>query len=95
MRILVACGAAIGGSPPTATDEAARALAVRAVRALGLELAEVEVMRDAAGDPLVIEIDGAAEFARDYPLPAHDVFADAAIRLLDHARWPARTLAPV
>jgi ribosomal protein S6--L-glutamate ligase len=75
---------ALGGTRrPADPDAAACDLAVRTVCALGLDLAGVDLMRDATGDWIVIEVNGAADFTAEYGIAGRDVFAEAAAALLD------------
>jgi RimK family alpha-L-glutamate ligase len=69
----------------------ARALALRAVAALGIDLAGVDIAGDETGRSYVLEVNGAVDFNPTY---AADVFAAAATALLERAterEWAADT----
>src|SRR5512133_772177 len=61
---------------------AMRALALRAVAALGLDLAGVDIARDETGRSYVLEVNGAVDFNGTY---ADGVYEAAAAALLEHA----------
>ena len=82
---------ALGGTrrrvePPPGTCR----LAVDAADALGVDLAGVDLLPDGAGGYVVLELNGAVDFTREYALGGDDVF-ERAIRALEA---PAR-YAPV
>jgi ribosomal protein S6--L-glutamate ligase len=77
-----------------APDRAAQRLATSAVRALGLDLAGVDLLPLPTGRYVVIELNGAVDFDRDYSLAGRDVFADVARALDLHADDLDGSLAP-
>jgi [lysine-biosynthesis-protein LysW]---L-2-aminoadipate ligase len=73
---------ALGASRcPVDPPREACALALRALDALGLDLAGVDLLVDGEGNHLVLEINGAVEFTTDYA-PGADPFLVAADALL-------------
>ncbi len=63
-------------------SQEARAIALAAVRTVGIDLAGVDLLRRPDGSYVVLELNGAVDFTQDYSLGATNVFNRAARRLL-------------
>ena len=73
---------ALGGSRrPVSPPPRARALAVAAAGALGIDLVGVDLLPTGAGEYVVVELNGAVDFTSEYNLD-EDVFAAAVTALL-------------
>jgi RimK family alpha-L-glutamate ligase len=75
---------------PVEPPPAARAAALRATEALGIDLAGVDVVVRADGSPVVLELNGAVDYTPEYGLAGADPFAAAADALVER---PAAALA--
>lgn len=62
-------------------DRAAVALAVRAVAAIGMDLAGVDLLPLPDGSHVVLELNGAVDFDSRYSLRGGDAYLDAAAAL--------------
>lgn len=74
-RTNVSVGGTLEAEVPS---EAAAALAVEAVRAIGADLMGVDLIPDPAGGYVVLELNGAAEFDHRYSLGGRDIFRNIA-----------------
>lgn len=77
-RTNVSLGGSLAAADP---DRAAVALAVRAVAAIGMDLAGVDLLQLPEGGHVVLELNGAVDFDGRYSLRGGDVFLDAAAAL--------------
>ena len=77
-RTNVSLGGSLAHADP---DRAAVALAVRAVAAIGMDLAGVDLLQLPEGGHVVLELNGAVDFDGRYSLRGGDVFLDAAAAL--------------
>lgn len=75
-----------GRRHPVTPSAEARALAVSAVRAVGADLAGVDLLRRPDGGYVVLEVNGAVEFTSDYSLDGIDAFDRAARLIAQSAR---------
>jgi RimK family alpha-L-glutamate ligase len=70
---------ALGGSRrPSSPPPDACAQAIEAAAAIGCDLVGVDLLPDAAGHWVVLELNGAVDFTTEYSLNGGDVFADIA-----------------
>jgi ribosomal protein S6--L-glutamate ligase len=77
-RTNVSLGGSLAHADP---DRAAVALAVRAVAAIGMDLAGVDLLQLPEGGHVVLELNGAVDFDGRYSLRGGDAFLDAAAAL--------------
>jgi RimK family alpha-L-glutamate ligase len=81
---------ALGGARrSTVADPAARLLALGAAAAVGGDLVGVDIVRDPLGRLVVLEVNGAVDFTREYSHPGEDVFAEVARALVPSAAGAA------
>jgi ribosomal protein S6--L-glutamate ligase len=71
---------------PIEPPREARTTAVRAAAALRLDFAGVDLLRDARGRYVAIEVNGAVDFTHEYALNGNDVFDDAVDALVPSLR---------
>ena len=83
-RTNVALGAA---RCPVVPPPQARVLALDAARAVGVDLAGVDLLPDGNGGYVVLEVNGAVDFTQDYALEGEDVFDRAIAALLSSSRY--------
>ena len=62
---------------PTLPPPEARDLALRAAKAIGLDLAGVDLVERHDGSIVVLEVNGAVDFTPEYGLEGSDPFAEA------------------
>jgi RimK family alpha-L-glutamate ligase len=72
---------------------AARLTALRAVAAVGLDLAGVDLIPDSNGSYLVLELNGAVDFTAEYGISGSDPFTAAVDALAGASAQPAPALA--
>jgi RimK family alpha-L-glutamate ligase len=80
--------AAGGRRAPASLDPGVFRLAVRAVAALGLDFAGVDLIRDAAGGWVVLEVNGAVDFTEEYSLNGTAVHEQVIHRLVERVPLP-------
>jgi [lysine-biosynthesis-protein LysW]--L-2-aminoadipate ligase len=72
---------------PVVPPPQARVLALDAARAIGVDLAGVDLLPDGNGGYVVLEVNGAVDFTQDYSLEGEDVFDRAISALLSPSRY--------